>query len=82
MKAKVIYYFAGESERTQLGEIEIDPPPGTVLAIGGKVRFATGGKTKLGTVEAIQPAADGSECPEVTVRLRKPVLQASADGAQ
>jgi hypothetical protein len=73
MRANVTYYVAGESERTRLGEVEIDPPPGATVAVGGTVRLAIGGKTKLGIVEAIEPGPSGSPCCEVTLRLRKPV---------
>jgi hypothetical protein len=74
MRASVTYYFAGESERMRLGEIEIDPPRGETLAVGGKVRLAIGGKTRLGVVEAIEPGAGGSACSEVTLRLKRPAL--------
>jgi hypothetical protein len=73
MRANVTYYFAGESEGTRLGEIEIDPPRGETLAVGGKVRFAIGGKTRLGVVEAIEPGG-GSACSEVTLRLKRPAI--------
>jgi hypothetical protein len=74
MRANVNYHFAGESEHTQLGEIEIELPPGAPLTIGSRVKLAVGGKAKLGTVEAIQLGASESACPTVTLRLRRPAL--------
>jgi hypothetical protein len=74
MMANVNYHFAGESEHTELGEIEIDPPRGEEVAIGSRVKLTVGGNAKLGTVEAIQPSGSESACPTVILRLRRPAL--------
>jgi hypothetical protein len=64
MMANVNYHFAGESEHTQLGVIEIEPlRPG--LALGSKVTFQLSGKDEVGTVEAICPGLP----PGITIRL-------------
>jgi hypothetical protein len=79
MRADVGYYFTGESEHTHLGEIEIDPPPGVAFEVGCTVRLNVGGRAKLGIVEVIQPAANGSAYLMVTLRLKKPALREESD---
>ena len=75
MMANVNYHFAGDSEHTQLGEIEIkSSPPGAPLTIGSRVKFAIDGEMKLGTVEAIVPGASGAPGSEITVKLRRRAL--------